>query len=147
MTAEANNFQVLLVEDDPGDAELTRLGLAKSGIGFDLSVVDNGQDALSYLRNEDQYADSHRPNLILLDLNLPGLSGKEILQAVKRTEELQSIPVVVLTTSDSEDDIASTYALGANCYVRKRSDLQDFLQVVEQVQKFWLITAELPSQN
>ncbi|MGB7415232.1 MAG: response regulator [Thermosynechococcaceae cyanobacterium] len=142
-----NNFQVLLVEDDPGDAELTRIGLARTGMALDLKVVDNGQDALSYLRHEEGYADALRPNLILLDLNLPGLSGREVLQVVKQDQDFKSIPVIVLTTSDAEDDILETYALGANSYVRKPTDLQQFMQVVEQVQRFWLMTAELPPHN
>ncbi|MEO0373310.1 MAG: response regulator [Cyanobacteria bacterium P01_A01_bin.17] len=143
----SRNFQVLLVEDDPGDAELTRIGLARTGASLDLNVVGNGQDALSYLRNEGQYANVQRPNLILLDLNLPGLSGKEVLQTVKQEKNFKSIPVVVLTTSDADEDILGTYALGANCYVRKPSDLDQFMQMVEQVQHFWLTTAELPLQN
>lgn len=141
------NFQILLVEDDPGDAELTRIGLARTGADLDLKVVGNGQDALRYLRHEGGYANVQRPNLILLDLNLPGLSGKEVLQTVKQEQDFKSIPVVVLTTSDADEDISGTYALGANCYVRKPSDLDQFMQMVEQVQHFWLKTAELPSHN
>lgn len=136
-------FHILLVEDDPGDAELTRLGLTQSGSDIDLFVVDRGQTALNYLQQTGQYRDVPRPHLILLDLNLPGLNGREVLSAIERLPGLKSIPTIVFSTSASQSDIQEVYALGANSYVTKPSQLQQFLQKIAQVTHYWLSVVEL----
>jgi two-component system response regulator len=141
------HFQILLVEDDPGDAQLTQIGLAKTATPLDLNIVDNGQAALDYLDQKDPYADVLRPDLILLDLNLPGLSGRDVLSTVKQDADFRAIPIIILSTSDRKEDISEAYALGANCYVRKHSDLKKFLKTIKQLENFWLTTVELYSKN
>lgn len=140
------SFQILLVEDDPGDVELTRIGLSQLNLDLELAIVDNGEAALAYLHQQGEYANSPRPDLILLDLNLPGLSGREILQEVKQSHNLKLIPVVVLTTSDAEDDILTTYRLGANCFITKSPDLATFMKTIESIEHFWLTTVALPTR-
>lgn len=137
-------YQILLVEDDPGDAELTRIGLSRSGVAVKLTVLSGGKAALDFLVRQDTCPDSNYPHLILLDLNLPGMSGREVLARIKERQGLCSIPIVILSTSDAKNDIEQTYALGANCYVTKKSDLEQFMSSVEQVKNFWLNIAELP---
>ena len=140
----SNPYQILLVEDDPGDAELTRIGLSRSGVAVELTVLSGGKAALDFLVRQDTCPDSHYPHLILLDLNLPGMSGREVLVQIKERQGLCSIPIVILSTSDAKTDIEQTYALGANCYVTKKIDLEQFMSSVEQVKNFWLNIAELP---
>lgn len=137
-------IEVLLVEDDPGDVLITREALAESNIATVLHVVGNGEDALRFLRREDPFHDATRPGLILLDLNLPGLDGKEVLAEVKSDPELRRIPVVVLSTSQSEEDVARTYDLHANAYVAKPVDFDQFLDVVRQVDNFYVSVVRLP---
>ncbi len=141
------SFEVLLIEDDPGDVELTQAALAKSKLKINLNVVNDGEEALAYLRREGQYTDAVRPNLILLDLNLPGLSGLEVLSSIKRDQRLKLIPVVVLTTSDAETDIVESYQLGANCYVTKPLGLKDFAKIVNSIEDFWFTVVQLPSSR
>jgi chemotaxis family two-component system response regulator Rcp1 len=137
---------ILLVEDDPGDIELTREGLATAKVDINLNVVDNGVKALKYLRGEDPYAGVPRPDLILLDLNMPIKDGRETLKDIKADEDLRSIPVVVLTTSEAEMDIIKSYDLGANCYITKPIGFESFIQVVNSIEEFWFSVVKLPSK-
>jgi CheY-like chemotaxis protein len=137
---------LLLVEDDPGDVTMTREALSEAKVLHDLHVVDNGEAAISFLRREPPYADAPRPDLIFLDLNLPRMDGREVLALVKSDESLRSIPLVVLTTSDSQDDIARSYDLHANAYVTKPVGLESFLTAVQQIDHFFLTVASLPER-
>jgi CheY-like chemotaxis protein len=137
-------IDLLLVEDDPGDAMMTREALSNAKVLHDLHVVDNGEAAMAFLRQEPPYADAPRPDLIFLDLNLPRVDGREVLAFVKGDTSLRSIPLVVLSTSDSEDDIATSYDLQANAFVTKPVDFSSFLSAVRQVDEFFLTVARLP---
>lgn len=140
-------LEVLLVEDDMGDVELTQAALSKSKLKINLHVVNDGEEALAYLRREGQYAKAIRPNLILLDLNLPGFSGLEILSTIKSDNCFKSIPVVILTTSDANTDILKSYESGANCYVTKPIGLKEFVKIVNSIENFWFTVVQLPSQE
>ena len=144
MTAEPIN--ILLVEDNPGDVRLTIEALKEGKVHNQLNVVPDGVEALAYLRQEGKYAESIRPDVILLDLNLPKKDGREVLAEIKADEKLRRIPVVVLTTSKAEEDILRSYALHANCYVTKPVDLDQFIHVVRSIQDFWFSIAKLPSE-
>ncbi len=137
-------FEVLLVEDDPGDIKLIQRAFSKSKLGVQLNVFPKGEEALAFLRREGEYTDALRPNLILLDLNLPGLSGQEILQEIKSDEHLKSIPIIILTTSNYDQDVWNCYNLGANCYVRKPMDLDEFTTTIQSIEYFWSTVAERP---
>ncbi len=137
-------IDLLLVEDDPGDAVMTQEALSSAKVLHDLHVVDNGEAAISFLKQEAPYADAPRPDLIFLDLNLPRVDGREVLAFVKGDASLRRIPLVVLTTSDSEDDIATSYDLQANAFVTKPVDFSSFLSAVRQVDEFFLTVARLP---
>lgn len=137
-------FEVLLIEDDMGDVELTQSALSKSKLKINLHVANDGEEALAYLRREGQYAKATRPNLILLDLNLPGFSGLEILSTIKSDNYFKSIPVVILTTSDANTDILKSYELGANCYVTKPIGLKEFVKIVNSIEDFWFTVVQLP---
>ena len=139
--------EILLVEDDPGDIELTRKAFLTSKMKVNLAVISDGDEALAYLHREGEYPDVQRPDLILLDLNLPGLSGQEVLQEIKSDKHLKSIPVVILTTSDSEEDILKTYSLGANCYVNKPLGLQEFMKSIESIETFWFTVVKSPPRS
>jgi CheY-like chemotaxis protein len=139
-----SSIELLLVEDDPGDAMMTREALKEAKIVNQLHVVDNGEAAIAFLRQEGEYADAPRPDLIFLDLNLPRVDGREVLAFVKGDDSLRRIPLVILTTSDSEDDIARSYDLHANAYVTKPVDFDSFLNAVRQVDDFFLTVAKLP---
>lgn len=141
------SFEVLLIEDDMGDVELTEAALAKSKLKINLNVVNDGEEALAYLRREGQYTDAVRPNLIVLDLNLPGLSGLEILSAIRSDQRIKSIPVVILTTSDAHTDISRSYELGVNCYITKPVGLKEFVKIVNSIEDFWFTVVQLPSQR
>jgi CheY-like chemotaxis protein len=134
------------VEDNPGDVRLTREALKEGKIRNNLNVVGDGVEALRYLRREDPYAASVRPDLILLDLNLPKMDGREVLEAVKADPALRPIPVVVLTSSAAEQDIARAYDLHANCYVSKPVDLDQFIHVVKSIEDFWFSIVKLPPE-
>jgi CheY-like chemotaxis protein len=140
-------IEILLVEDNPGDARLTLEAFKEGKVINNLSVVSNGVDALAYLRRDGQYANAAVPDLVLLDLNLPKMDGREVLAAIKDDAELKSIPVVVLTTSASQDDVARAYGHHANCYITKPVDLDQFLRVVQSIESFWLSLVRLPSGN
>ncbi len=137
-------IRVLLVEDNPGDADLTRETLLEGKLDVDIRVVVDGAQALDYLLHRPPYADVPLPDLILLDLNLPKLGGREVLAEIKKHEELRVIPVVVLTSSDAEFDIAGSYQLGANCYVTKPVGLEAFQAIVRSVENFWFTVVRLP---
>jgi CheY-like chemotaxis protein len=142
MTAEF--VQILLVEDSPADIRLTCEALRDAKVLNDLHVVRDGVEALAFLRHEPPFTDSPRPDLIILDLNLPRKDGKEVLAELQEDPVLKSIPVAVLTTSAQEIDIAQSYNLGANCYLTKPVDLDQFLRVVQAVEDFWLGMVRLP---
>jgi two-component system, chemotaxis family, response regulator Rcp1 len=135
---------ILLVEDSPGDVRLTREALKESKLFTNLYVVRDGAEALTFLRREGEYGDAPRPDIILLDLNLPRLDGRQVLQEIKNDELLKRIPVVVLTTSDNETDVISTYNLHANCYITKPVDFAQFISVVKSIENFWFSIVKLP---
>jgi len=142
--SDAKVIDVLLVEDDPGDVLMTREAFADHKLRNNLHVVDNGLDALAFLRKEGPHAGAPTPDLILLDLNLPRMDGREVLAAVKQDEQLRSIPVVVLTTSEAEEDVLRSYQLHANAYVTKPVDFERFLEVVRQIDEFFVTVVKLP---
>jgi CheY-like chemotaxis protein len=136
---------VLLVEDDPGDVLMTREAFADNRIHNSLHVVSDGVDALAFLRGQDQWAGAPTPDLILLDLNLPRMDGREVLAEIKTDEALCGIPVVVLTTSAAQEDIVASYRLHANAYVTKPADFDEFIRVVRQIDHFFVTVVELPA--
>ncbi|HEX3337494.1 MAG TPA: response regulator [Jatrophihabitans sp.] len=138
---------VLLVEDDPGDVLIAQEALKASRLNSRLTVVPDGVEALAYLRREDGYADAERPDLILLDLNLPRKTGHEVLAEVKADPSLRKIPIVVLTTSGAAEDVARSYDLHANVFVTKPVDFDHFAEVVRQIDDFFLTVAQLPPPN
>lgn len=140
-------IEILMVEDDPGDVDLTRETLEDSKIKVSLNVVDDGVKALEYLHRTGQYADASRPDMILLDLNLPKKDGREVLAEIKNDPDLRSIPIVVLTTSDADEDIIKTYTLGANCYITKPVGLKQFAKVVKSIEDFWFTIVKLPPKK
>ena len=137
--------EVLLVEDDPGDVILTQEGLRASKLHINLHVVDNGEKALAFLHREPPYEDAPRPGLIILDLNLPRVNGMEVLKEIKTNDSLQTIPTVILTTSRAEEDVIRSYKLGANCYVSKPLNLDEFVKVVGSIETFWFTVVEIVS--
>ena len=136
--------EILLVEDNPGDVDLTRETLQDSKLLNHMNVVGNGVEAMAYLRRQGKYAEATRPDLILLDLNLPKKDGREVLAEVKADDQLRRIPVVVLTTSSAEQDILQTYDLHANCYITKPVNLDQFSAVVRAIEEFWFTIVKLP---
>jgi CheY-like chemotaxis protein len=140
-------IEVLLVEDDPGDILLTREAFDLNKVHNRLNVVNDGEQAMAFLRREGAYADAPRPDLILLDLNLPRMSGTEVLREVKADAVLRTIPVVVLTTSEAEEDILRSYRLHANAYVTKPVDFEQFIRVVRQIDDFFVTVVKLPAQG
>ncbi len=137
-------IEVLLIEDNPGDVRLTREALKEGKLLINLRVVEDGVEALAYLRQEGKYADAPRPDLILLDLNLPKKDGREVLAVIKADKNLRRIPVVVLTISQAEEDILKSYNLNANCYISKPVELDQFIRVVKSIEDFWLTIVRLP---
>jgi len=137
-------IDVLLVEDDPGDVLMTQEAFKDNKLANRLSVVPDGIDAMAFLRKEDQYAGSPTPDLVLLDLNLPRMDGREVLAAMKSDPELRRIPVVVLTTSEAEEDVLRSYSLHANAYVTKPVDFHRFIEVVRQIDDFFVTVVRLP---
>ena len=136
--------EILLVEDNPGDVRLTQEAFSDTKVSNHLSVVGNGEEALLFLRRQGQYASAPRPDLILLDLNLPRKSGREVLADIKVDPDLLRIPVVVMTTSEAEIDIINSYSLHANAYVTKPVDLDCFIDAVSKIEGFWLTIVKLP---
>jgi CheY-like chemotaxis protein len=141
----ANRIEILLVEDNPGDARLTVEAFKEGRVINNLTVVSDGVEALAYLRRQGPYAEATTPDLILLDLNLPKMDGRQVLAEIKADECLMTIPVIVLTTSSSQDDIARAYGSHANCFITKPVDLDQFLRVVQTIETFWLSLVKLPS--
>lgn len=143
---EAPPLDILLVEDSPADVRLTREALAEGKVHNRLSIASDGVEALAFLRQEGQYAGSPRPDLILLDLNLPRKDGQEVLSEIKADPDLRRIPVVVLTSSRAEEDIVRTYNLHANCYITKPVDLDQFFAIIKAIDDFWLTVVKLPAE-
>jgi len=147
----AQNFgrpvEILLVEDSAGDVRLTREALNENKMANNLSVVGDGAEAMAFLRREGKYADVPGADLILLDLNLPKKDGREVLEEIKGDEDLKHIPVVILTTSEAEEDILKAYNHHANCYVTKPVGLDEFIKVVKTVEEFWLAIVKLPREQ
>lgn len=139
-------IQILLIEDSPSDAHLTLRRLKTAKVLNDLHWVEDGESAMEFLRHEGKYIDAPRPDLILLDLNLPGMDGREVLHEVKLDPDLKQIPIVILTTSADEQDILRAYNLNANCYITKPVDIQQFLDIVGLIEEFWLAAVKLPPQ-
>ncbi len=139
-------IEVLLVEDNPGDVRLTREALKDGKVRNNLTVVTDGVEALAYLRKEGQYSNAPRPDVILLDLNLPRKDGRTVLAEIKADPNLRRIPVVILTTSQAEEDILKTYDLHANCFVTKPVDLEQFIKVVKSIEDFWLTVVKRPTE-
>lgn len=133
-----DTLQVLLVEDNPGDIRLTQEAFKFGNLQTDLQVVKDGEDALKFLRKEDQFKDVFTPDLILLDLNLPKINGLEVLEALRKNQKFKNTPVIVLTTSSSEEDIVRTHHANANCYITKPFDFDQFLTAVRIINQFWL---------
>jgi len=140
-------IQILLVEDSPGDVRLTIEALRDAKVLNRLNVVEDGVKAMAFLRREVPYAQAPRPDVILLDLNLPRKDGREVLAEVKNDDDLKSIPVVVLTTSKAEEDVLRSYDLHANCYITKPIDLDQFITVVQAIEVFWFVVVTLPPNN
>lgn len=140
-------FRILLVEDNPGDVRLTKEALQSCKILHELVVVGNGQTALAFLRGEPPYAHPHRPDLVLLDLNLPIMDGRELLETIKNDPKLRNIPVVVLTGSAEEEDILRTYDLHANGYITKPVDTDRFFALIQKIEAFWVSVVVLPGRR
>ncbi len=141
-----NAIDILLVEDNEGDARLAKEAMRDSKIENTIYHVLDGVEAMKFLRHEGEYADSPRPDLILLDLNLPKKDGREVLADIKQDDSLKRIPVVILTVSSAEEDILKSYNLHANCYISKPIDLDQFMKVVKSVEDFWLTIVKLPNE-
>ncbi len=135
---------ILMVEDNPGDVRLTVEALKEGKVRNILHTVEDGEEAMKFLRRQESYTKAPRPDLILLDLNLPKMNGREVLAEIKADPELRRIPVVILTVSKAEQDIVKTYDLHANCYINKPVDLEQFLTVVQSIENFWLTVVKLP---
>ena len=139
-------FEILLVEDSPGDVRLTREALKDAKMHINLHVASDGIEAMAFLNREEEYSDVPRPDLILLDLNPPRKDGRQVLEEIKDNPELMTIPVVILTTSASEEDVLRSYRLHANCYISKPVDLDGFLKVIKSIDNFWLSIVKLPRE-
>ncbi|MDF2645831.1 MAG: response regulator [Paenibacillus sp.] len=140
----SQNVEILLVEDNPGDIRLIVEVLKEGKINNNLSVVEDGEEALAYLKREGSYQEAIVPDIILLDLNLPKINGTEVLAEIKKDPLLKYIPVIILTTSEAEQDILRAYDLHANCYITKPVNLEQFLAVVRSIENFWLTLVKLP---
>jgi two-component system, chemotaxis family, response regulator Rcp1 len=145
-TNEWHAIEILLVEDNPGDVELTREALNAAKVSNHLHVVDDGAEAVDFLFKRGRFADVPRPDIILLDLNLPKKDGRQVLSEIKAEPGLAQIPVVVLTTSQAEEDIVRAYQLHANCYISKPVDFNQFLRIVSSIEEFWLSVVKLPNR-
>lgn len=139
-------IEILLVEDNPGDAQLTQIAVEDSKMSIKLNVVEDGVEAMNFLQKQGKYAKAPCPDLILLDLNLPRKDGREVLAEIKNDDILKRIPVVVLTTSQAEDDILKAYDLSANCYITKPVDFDQFVKIVQSIEHFWFTIVKLPSE-
>lgn len=142
-----NEVHILLVEDSPGDARLILEAFKESKLKTQISVVTDGVEAMSYLRREGRYSDATRPDIMLLDLNLPRKDGRELLEEIKNDPDFKAIPVLVLTTSNSQDDILGSYERHANSYITKPADMDEFMEAVRSVENFWFDIAKLPPRD
>jgi len=140
-------FKILLIEDSPADVRLTREALIDAKLIHELFVINDGVEALTFLYQKDEHKDAPRPDIILLDLNLPKKDGREVLEEIKTNDALKSIPIVVLTTSQAEEDILRSYNLHANCYVTKPVDITKFTEIIKSIENFWLTIVKLPSNS
>ena len=143
---EGKMVEILLVEDNPGDARLTQEALKESKLHNLLSIVTDGDEAIHYLKKEGKFSNVTRPDMVLLDLNLPKKSGREVLAEIKNDPDLRRIPVIILTTSKAEEDIIKSYDLHANCYITKPVDLKQFITIVNTLENFWFSIVKLASQ-
>ncbi|KOP23312.1 response regulator [Hapalosiphon sp. MRB220] len=139
-------IEILLIEDNPGDVELTKIALEDSKISVNLNIVEDGVEAIAFLRREGKYTQVPHPDIVLLDLNLPKKDGREVLAEIKADEKLKRIPVVVLTTSQAEEDVLRVYNLSANCYITKPVDFDQFVKIVQSIESFWFTIVKLPSE-
>jgi len=146
MEESSRSIEILLVEDNPGDARLTIEAMREAKVRNRMHVVEDGVEAMEFLRRQGRYGDAPRPDLILLDLNLPRKDGREVLAEVKADPALKRIPVVILTTSRAEEDVLRAYDLHANCYVTKPVDLAQFMKIVSQIDEFWVKVVTLPGK-
>ncbi len=146
-TCNSKLIEILLVEDNPGDVILTEEALRDDKLKVTLNVVNDGEEAMDFLNRRGAHTNAPRPDLILLDLNLPKKDGREVLAEIKNDPLLKSIPVVILTTYQAEEDILKAYALNANCYVQKPIDLDQFIKVVKNIESFWFTVVKLPEHN
>jgi chemotaxis family two-component system response regulator Rcp1 len=144
---QGSPIEVLLIEESPGDVRLTKEAFRTANSAIRLHVASDGVEAMAFLNREGPYADAPRPDLILLDLNLPRMDGREVLAQIKQHEFLRTIPTVILTTSDAEVDIAKSYQLQANCYLSKPVQLEAFESLVKSINDFWLLDAKLPKNG
>jgi len=146
MENDTRSIEILLVEDNPGDARLTIEAMREAKMRNRMHVVEDGVEAMAFLRRQGRYGEAPRPDLILLDLNLPRKDGREVLAEVKADPALKRIPVVILTTSRAEEDVLRAYDLHANCYVTKPVDLAQFMKIVSQIDEFWVKVVTLPGK-
>jgi chemotaxis family two-component system response regulator Rcp1 len=147
MLADARNKTILLIEDNRGDIRLIQEALKSTAVQCEVAVARDGMEAMAYLRQDGEYADAVRPDLILLDLNLPKKDGREVLAEIKADPSLKHIPIIVLTTSRNEEDIFKSYDLYVNCYISKSRNLTQLFKIVRGIEEFWLDTATLPTES
>lgn len=145
-TKKSNHIEILLVEDNPGDQRLTLEALKENKINNNISIVEDGEAAIAFLKREHIYENAPRPDLILLDLNLPKKNGREVLEEIKADPNLKRIPVVILTTSQAEEDILKAYDLNANCYITKPVDFDNFTNIIKKTEEFWFSIVKLPKE-
>ena len=145
MVSKTRTVNILLIEDNPGDVRLTQEAFKEGQMAVHLDVVMDGVEAIKFLKKQEQYAESTTPDLILLDLNLPKIDGREVLEEIKSDANLKRIPVVVLTTSNAEQDVLKSYNLHVNCYINKPVDFDKFFDIIQKIEDFWLSTAILPT--
>jgi chemotaxis family two-component system response regulator Rcp1 len=143
---EREPVEILLAEDNPGDVKLTRKALEKGRLANNLHVVNDGVETMQFLRGEDEYEGRPRPDLVLLDLNMPRKDGRDVLHEIKKSDDLKRIPVVVLTSSEAEEDVIRSYELHANAYLTKPVDFSGFIDVVGKLEEFWLQVVKLPPE-
>jgi two-component system, chemotaxis family, response regulator Rcp1 len=146
MLESGQHFEILLVEDNPGDVLLTQEAFREGRLAHHLSIVEDGEQAIRFLRREGAYSQAPKPDVILLDLNLPRKDGRELLAEIKEDPNLRFIPIVVLTTSEAEQDVWKAYKLHANCYLTKPVDLDDFIRKIRSFEEFWLTVVRLPGR-
>lgn len=147
MMTRVEPIEMLLAEDNPGDVRLIREALKLNKIYNTLHVVQDGVEALAFLRREEPFVDAPRPALILLDINMPRMNGLELLEVIKHDDDLKTIPVVMLTTSDAERDVLASYRNHANCYITKPVDMRQFTKIVRELEEFWLTIVRLPGAD